>query len=126
MHYEIEIAFYDNIHNVLISNTLYGNSLSEEERRQINKMYNGESKIKICELINAMKCFSIRNLMRGDFSNEFAISEYLNREDIWEITVTESQIDEMVGRFPSEIKINKIKEAIEWLMKINKNINSNN
>ena len=89
-------------------------------------MYNGESKIKICELINAMKCFSIRNLMRGDFSNEFAISEYLNREDIWEITVTESQIDEMVERFPSEIKINKIKEAIEWLMKINKNINSNN
>lgn len=126
LHYEIEIAFYDNIHNVLISNTLYGNSLSEEERSEINKMYNGESKIKICELINAIKCFSIRNLIRGDFSNEFAISEYLNREDIWEITVTESQIDEMVERFPSEIKISKIKETIEWLMKINKTINSNN
>ena len=124
------IDFYELLENFVFENIIesispdFKKKIENEEKivKNLEEMFQPENNNiypSLNQTINAVKRFTVRCLLT-DIESKFNLVLYIVRNDFWNITITEEQIDNFSRDFPEEILINNTYELYKILLKIEK------
>ena len=119
------IDFYELLENFVFENIIetispdFKKKIENEEKivKNLEEMFQPENNNiypSLNQTINAVKRFTVRCLLT-DIESKFNLVLYIVRNDFWNISITEEQIDNFSRDFPEEILINNTYELYKIL-----------